>query len=522
MEHATPSTHTKARRPLLLTALAAGLGIVFDFLFFEKLPGISFPLYIILTLAALVTVAHYEKLKLPKTALYLIPLLLFFSFMVFVRAGDFLIFINVVVTLFLLALFVQLTLKPNLRLYEFTDYSIRLMRLPLRVIAKADEVIRAAVPGRAFFAQHQAVPQVVRGILIAIPVLVLFIVLFSSADLVFREYVDNIFNFNISDELFGQTILFLMVAVTFAGVFGLLGRREIADENVGQTPTKQYKFGSIEMSILFGSLNALFLLFISIQLTYLFGGVGNVIGGEFTFAEYARKGFFELIAVAGLTLLLIFVAERLLLRDRQMHDFRFKLLSGMLIVQVFIIMASAFKRLRLYESAYGFTSARLLSYIFLAWLAVVFALLLYKIFADRREHFFAFSVFVSVMAFLVFINCFNIDGTVARNNIARYEAKGKIDLQYLGSLSSDATTEVVTLLDAKNPKVRYTLASALYPRQQALRQDDRPWQSANLTRKAALRELNKHSALLLESRDKINNPNFYYGPEAQVAPGADL
>lgn len=508
MEHATSPTHTKARRPLLLTALAVGLGIVFDILFFDKLPGISFPIYIILTLAALGGVARLEKIALPKTALYLVPLLIFFSSMVFVRAGGFLTFINVVVTLFLLALFVQLTVKPNLRLYGFADYSTRLMRLPLRIIARSDEVIRASVPGRTFFAQHQAVPQVVRGILIAVPVLVLFVILFSSADLVFREYVSDIFSFNISDKLFGQTILFLLVAVTFAGVFGLIGRREIADESAGQTPPKQQKFGSIEMSILFGSLNALFLLFIFIQLTYLFGGVGNVIGGNFTFAEYARKGFFELIAVAGLTLLVLFVAERLLLRDRQMHELRFKLLSGMLIVQVLIIMASAFKRLRLYENAYGFTSARLLSYIFLTWLVVVFALLLYKIFTDRREHFFAFSVFVSIMAFLVFINCFNIDGTVARSNIARYHAKGKIDAAYLGGLSNDATTEVTRLLDAKNPKVRYTVAAKLYTRQQVLKQDSGTWQSANLTRMAVMKELDKHSALLLEAHKKANNSSF--------------
>lgn len=512
MEHMIQSTHKKTKRSLLLVALAAGLGVVFDLLFFEKLPGISFPIYIIFALTALIGVARYEERALPKTALYMVPLLLFFSFMVFVRAGDFLTFINVVVTLFLLALFVQLTLRPDLRMYVFGDYSTRLLRLPFRVLTHTGEVFRSAMPGRAFFAQHQAAPQVMRGILIALPVLFLFVLLFSSADLVFREYVDGLFSFNISEELFGQTVLFLLVTITFAGVFGLLGKREqtgIAE----QTTQKPRKFGSIEMSILFGSLNALFLLFILIQVTYLFGGVNNVIGGDFTYAEYARKGFFELIAVAGLTLLLIFTAERLLLRDRQMHEFRFKLLSGMLIAQVLIIMVSAFKRLRLYESAYGFTSARMLSYIFLAWLAVVFVILLYKIFADRREHFFAFSVFVSVMAFLVFINCFNVDAVVARKNIARYQAIGKVDLAYLGNLSPDATTEVVKLLDAKNVKVRYILAASLYQRQQSLERDSGVWQSTNLTRKAALKELNKHSALLRDSRDRSYNPDFYYDPD---------
>ncbi len=511
--HSTDAKHPAAKRSLLLVALAVGLGLVFDIFFFGKLPGISFPIYTILTIAALMAAARYEQRHVPRTALYMIPLLVFFSSMVFVRAGDLLTFINVVTTLFLLTLFVQLTLRPALRLYVFEDYSTRLLRLPLKVLGRAGELFKSAAPGRTFMAQHQAVPQVVRGILIAVPILLLFIALFSSADLVFRQYVGDVFSFKINGELFWRAVFAVLVAIAFTGLFGVVGRREDTAA-VAQANSRPRKFGLVEMTILFGSLNALFLLFILIQLTYLFGGASNVIGGNFTYAEYARKGFFELIAVAGLTLLLIFVAERLLLIGRQMHEMRFKILSGLLIVQVLIIMISAFKRLHLYESAYGFTSARLFSYIFLTWLAAVFALLLYKIFADRREHVFAFSVFVSVMALLVFVNCFNIDAVVAHKNIARYEATGKLDGYYLSTLSDDATIELSRLLTTKDPDLHDMIATHLRERQQWLWQEDSAWQSTNLTRKAALRSLNEHAELLGPTKNVPLDPG-YRGPGQQ-------
>lgn len=318
-----------AKRALLAVAAALGMGLVFDILFFGKLPGISFPIYTSLTLVALIVAALRQRRDLPRQALYLIPPILFFSSMVYLRASEFLTFLNVVMTLYLLGLFVSLVLRPKLFNYGFSDYLVLMLRLPLRVLAKIGDVLRPLMSQLGIVSQRGEMKHITRGVLITLPVLLLFAALFSSADLVFRGFVDDLFSFQISSDVFWHLFWILSVTAIFLGLFGLLaGKAGDSEQEIGTKPAVG-RFGLVESSILLGSLNVLFLIFIAIQVTYLFGGTANVVGGDFTYAEYARKGFFELVAVAGLSLLLIFVTERLLLRERETHDFKFKLLTGL-------------------------------------------------------------------------------------------------------------------------------------------------------------------------------------------------
>lgn len=501
-----------AKHALIAVAAALGLGLIFDILFFGKLPGISFPIFIALTISVLMVAGLRQRRELPRTALYMIPPILFFSSMVYIRASEFLTFLNVVITLYLLGLFVSLVLRPKLAGYGFKEYLALMVEVPLGAIRKVGNTVQPLLPRRGLMSRYKELKHIVRGVLVTLPVLLLFVALFSSADLVFRGYVDELFNFSISSDLFWQLFWFLAVAVAFIGLFGLLGGRSDHSNQYNVVKPAKIRFGLVETSILFGALNALFLIFIAVQVTYLFGGASNVVGGDFTYAEYARKGFFELIAVAAISMLLIFTTERLLLREREKHDAKFKLLAGLLIAQVLIIMASAFKRLNLYESAYGFTSLRLYSYIFIIWLAVVFFVQLYKIFADRRENEFALAVFISVLALLASLNFMNADGLVARKNIDRFEKTGRLDVKYLETLSDDATTEVTSLLDVEDEKLRASVASSLYNRREALRAAKSDgWQSYNLTRSAALSALDKRSELLDRHKHVITDPS-YRGP----------
>lgn len=506
----TTTMNPALERTLLVTLVCLGMGLFFDLLFFGKLPGISFPLFVVLTLAVSLLWAHLQRRRVPRTALFMIPLLLFFSAMVFVRASEALTFFNTVLTFYLLILFVNLIFAPKLAFYKFKDYVSLVFRVPLQVLGKVREGLAAAVKSNGFVAKHQAFPQVVRGVLIAVPVLILFVVLFSSADLVFRQYVSDLFSFEVNFELVWRLFWIVAVALGFFGLFGLFERREEAAQHQDK-PAKAGRGGLIEVSVLLGSLNVLFLAFIFVQLTYLFGGASNVVGGEFTYAEYARKGFFELLAVAALSFVLIFATERLLKRDGQKHAVQFKVLSGALIIQVLVVMLSALKRLQLYEGAYGYTSLRLYSHIFIIWLAVVFVVLLYKIYADKRESFFAFSLFVAVMVLFASFNFLNADGMAARKNIERYQTTGKLDVRYINGLSDDAVTEMTGLLDSKDAKLKAAMARYLYVRQQTLLAHDGAWQSSNITRKAALRALNTHQAVLEQNRDTIVDPE-YLGP----------
>ncbi len=129
-------------------------------------------------------------------------------------------------------------------------------------------------------------------------------------------------------------------------------------------------------------------------------------------------------------------------------------------------MISAFIRLSLYEDAYGFTTLRLYSHAFIILLAVIFSLLFYKIYQDNRESSFAFRVFISIVLFLAIMNFMNPDAIIARKNIERFEAIGKIDINYLVSLSDDAIPVVIETLGILDQDIRKDLVHMLYQRAQ--------------------------------------------------------
>ncbi|HSX17444.1 MAG TPA: DUF4173 domain-containing protein [Patescibacteria group bacterium] len=520
-EPSSTSTLTVAvlKRALLVVAASLGFGLVFDILFFEKAPGISFPIYILLTFGGILSAARLFKTKIPASAYWVAAPLLLFSSMLFVRAGGLVTFFNFMASLYLLALMLYLIFKPKLYTFSPQQYIAPLYEMPLQLLSRLQATITDLGILRGVATKHKAVPQIVRGVLIALPVLVLFVALFSSADLVFRKYITDVFNVHFNGQFVAHGFWIIAATAVFVGVFGYLQKgpaalSSLASKN-GQAVEKPRRqgFGLTEASILFGSLNVLFLAFILVQLAYLFGGEHNITVQGFTYAEYARKGFFELLAVAVISFLLILGAEKALTIKDQKHSVRFKFLSAALILQVMVVMVSAFKRMALYESAYGFTSLRLYVQIAIVWLAVVFCILLYKIFKDQRDSTFAFLSFTSLILLLAFINIINVDAFVAHKNISRYYATGKLDVGYLSSLSDDGVTTIITLADSKDTNLRQDIAGSLYQKRLSLQTKDRYWQSANLSRKAALKALDSKAAWIEQ--------NKYKGLQDFVAPAED-
>ena len=251
-----------------------------------------------------------------------------------------------------------------------------------------------------------------------------------------------------------------------------------------------------------GSVNVLFFIFILIQLTYLFGGESNISAQGFTYAEYARRGFFELIAAAIISLLLLLITEKFVIKKETDHALGFKILSTALVAQVILIMASAFTRLSLYEEAYGFTTLRLYSHAFIILLAAIFCLLLYKIYKDKRENTFASRVFVSIVLFLAVMNFLNPDAFIARRNIERFATTGKLDAYYLGRLSGDAIPETIKVLDISNEDLRKRFAHELYWRAQDINSPYfSKWQSFNISRLRAKKILDLKISELEQYRD---------------------
>ncbi len=472
-------------RARLIVGVSLVLGVFFDYFFFEKVPGIAFPIYIILVLFGLYTIANYSKKQISKDVIWLLVPLMFFSIMVFVRSSILLTFLNVAASLLLLLLISEVAfLGGRLRNFLVADY-IKIFFLPFRFIRPLLQTLSDLFSLITINKDQRVFSRVVRGVFMTIPVLVVFLLLFSSADLIFQKYLSDLISFNIEEETVARAVLVLIATLIYIGAYSY-SLKEREDQIILKQNNRDYNIGRVESSILLGSVNALFFIFILVQLTYLFGGESNISAQGFTYAEYARRGFFELITVALVSLLLLFVTEKFVVRGESQHTPGFKILGTLIVVQVILIMTSAFTRLSLYEEAYGFTTSRLYSHAFIVLLAVIFCLLLYKIHKDNREDTFGFRVFVSIILFLVAMNFLNPDAFIARKNIERYESTGRLDIYYLSSLSDDAINEKIKILGMRDEDLGKSFARELY----WISKNNDPthsskWQSLNISRMRA-------------------------------------
>lgn len=469
--------------PIIL--VSSILGLLFDLLFDGKAPGISVVIYSSLVLGATLYLANLYKQRVSRSLYMVSPAILFFSVMVFMRASSFLAVFNILLSMYLFTVVFRLVRHPVKKLsdYQVLSYFNLFGQSVTTLLQELYESLQHLVQRRQK-AQKAAYAPVVRGAAISLPILLIFLLLLSAADLVFKRLVSAVFDFNVAPETIFRGLVVALVASIFFAAYVLLFARSSSVEPSAVQNKRTFRLGATEASTVLGSVGVLFLIFVIIQFAYLFGGADQIASNGYTYAEYARKGFFELIAVAAISLLLVWALKRLVFAHSARQAVTFKGLSALLIVEVMVIMLSAHIRLNLYEAAYGFTALRLVSHLFIGWLGVAFILLGIYILREEREQQFAFRIFWSVIAFFAVLNLINPEAFIARQNMNRFNDTGKLDVTYLSSLSADAVPAVAGFLDHPNKKVQRSAADILHQEKQAMSQSPH-WQSFNLSKQRA-------------------------------------
>lgn len=488
----------KTKNLLLLVAVALVLGLAYMVLFFEQHAGVNFPILILLMIAGgLIVADRFQKKTDTPSSMLFIPIV-FFAIMVFMRASPLLSMFNILGSLLLLGIVLRSYVGKSIVEYLPVDY-LKVFLLPFRFIVPLWNTLTDTVSGvfnaSAAYKERTQTRQIVRGVFMSVVALVVFAALFAAADATFARVISNMFSFiyTIDEETLGRIIMFLVGSAFFIGALGYMVRGKKAEAAASSEP-KPRAFGALEATILLSSINVLFLIFIVLQLAHLFGGGTHVVSQGITYAEYARKGFFELILVAIMSYLIISTAEKQIIKHGDAHLKQFKILSTILIVQVLIILVSAFARLALYEATYGFTTIRLYSHALMIWLAAVLILLSRHILTGGTRARLALQAFGCVIVLLVCLNVLNPDAFIAKKNIDRYHETGKIDTRYLANLSVDALPFSITLLSDMNPLTQDAFARDLYFGSGL---NDAPrtshWQSFHLSRMQASKILFLHA-----------------------------
>jgi hypothetical protein len=473
----------------------------FDYFFWDKPVGISFALFVSITLIAGLILAIGEGLKPARNSLWLLVPIAFFTVMSFIRLEPMTSFLNRVVTLMLMAIMAHNFLGGRWLSYNYSDYFVGLIKLTGSAITRQVTVYSALRKNGDdqeidTFSLKKLFP-ILRGFVIAIPILTIFASLFASADPVFSKGLEDfldIFNIENLGEYIFRGVYILCLAYLLVGIY-LHILLQSKDEKLyaEEKPWLTSFLGFTESTVVLGSVNLLFATFVAIQFRYFFGGEENIHLAGYTYSEYARRGFGELLTVAFFSLLLFMGVSVITRRD---SDRKRKLFSGLgiaLVAQVGVILASAYQRLYLYENAFGFTRLRLYSHVFMVWLGLLLASMVVLELLGRQRSF-ALSTLLSAIFFVASLNILNVDALIVRQNINRSRAGEHLDIPYIASLSEDIVPTLVLILatpdnfgqDSENVITAIGASLACHAAiNNEYRSDHLSWQSFHLSRARA-------------------------------------
>ena len=485
-----------SKHPNRLWAAALLLGWLFDFLFWDKPVGINFAIYAGLCVLFGLVLLLSERIVPDRRSLWLLVPLFFFAAVTAIRREPLTSFLGFGLTLFALSVFAITYLGGRWPQYAVLDYLGKYLGLAGSMLERPFSFSQEARKAQAESGQPKRSGRfwpVLRGLLIAVPVVAVFASLLASADAIFGQELQKLIELfrleNLPQYIF-RTIYILVGAWFIAGIFLHAAFKSNDEKLVGvDKPAVQPFLGFTESAIVLGSVGALFLIFVVIQFQYFFGGNANIRIDGFTYSEYARRGFGELVAVAFFTLLLLLGLGSVTRRETEGQRRFFSGVGAGLVAMVLVMLVSAYQRLVLYESAYGFSRLRTYTHVVLFWIALLLvATIVLEILHQERR--FAFAAVLAAIGFAASLSLLNVDGFIVKQNIAR-ELEGnsqiqgdggqaRLDFQYFLNLSDDAIPPLVEAYQSASiPAATHNklgAALACIRHQRGGPQSDRPWQ----------------------------------------------
>ncbi len=345
-----------------------------------------------------------------------------------------------------------------------------------------------------------------RGALVAIPFLLVFGALFSAADPVFEWYVRDIFDFvleRLPSHLL-MTVIFAWIAGGILYGLAVVLLPEALPPRPDPRPGRERS--GMEAVVALVLVDALFLLFLLVQIRTLFGGrelVEATLG--LSYAEYAREGFFQLVTAASIALPGLLVADWFV-PEGSLSRSRLRVLAAALLAMMTAVLVSAALRMRLYVDAYGLTELRLYTSAFMVWLAIVFAWFGATVLRGRRERFMA-GALGSFMAGVFLVSAANPDAIIVRTNATRVanrvtgsaeeRSRPGFDARYAVSLSADAVPALLEVTPRLDPWQRCVVAERLLAVRDPGKTPD--WRTFNLSRRRARNAIDEAAPDLREA-----------------------
>jgi hypothetical protein len=469
--------------------VALELGVLADYLMRANAPGLNITLWCWALLAATLMVTSAADIATDRRRILLLGATAVFAAVPALRMNELLVLLSGVAVLVLLVLSAWTAGNPMVILAERTvgAYLRAAFTAVAHIVVGAMPLLTAEARAHADLRATYRRPlgAAMRGLALSIPVVFVLGALLMQADAAYEALVGKLFQWDagtiVSHLALGGVFTWLAAAYLLASL--RWGRAETTG-HVG------IRLGVIEGGMVLGVVNLLFLSFMLVQLRYLFGGTEHVLAtAGLTYAEYARRGFFELVTVTTLTLPLMVGITAAVQPDTPRERRIQRGLTGALVILLLALVCSALGRMRLYEVEYGWTLPRVHATVFMMWICgciVWFAATVLR--GDQRR--FALGSIGGGLALLAALVAVNPAAMVVRANAARVMTTGEFDVAHAVSLRDDAIPALLGALPTIAPTLdsneRCLLQHAIADAGSMGEGDDRiDWRAWNLGRSRA-------------------------------------
>lgn len=450
-------------------------------LFWGKNIGLSMLLFIGPFLYFLITfLEENNKIKYKKSKILIIPITLLAS-TYFVFNNSFFNTLNLIVIPVLIILMIIEFFENKLNIDKIFIRSMELLIDPLTYVETIFKDLKKCIASSFKLKRNEEKENnLLKGIAVTIPVLIIIILLLSSADEIFESIFVEFFKsisiltgkFELKDISFKVAVIIILFTY-FSSFFKYL----IFEFEGDNEEYKKMKISEITtMKMILVALNVTYILFCIIQIRALFMGKEDVVN----YSQYARKGFFQLMIVSFINLVVILIAKT---------NEKSKFINSMCLVMIgctFIILLSSAYRMFLYESAYGYTRLRLLVYVALLTEAILLVpTIIYVL--DKKIN--LRTVYLSIIICMyVGVNFANIDNIITKSNVDRYFNTGVFDVEYLRKeTGTDAMQQLIRIRDSEakteeESEIKYNVTLYLAEMYQNLESDKMDFRDLNLSK----------------------------------------
>lgn len=341
------------------------------------------------------------------------------------------------------------------------------------------------------------------GIGISIPLLIILIALLVSADAVFENLFNDIIEYivdNFFEFIFKITISIPVALCIFSCLYCTKERKLdniLTDETCCAKSERVKKIPVITSFFVIIPVCIIYIIFFVAQLSYFTSALSGLLPDGYSYSEYARRGFFELCGISVINLILIAVISIFGNGKNKKINSVFSISLSLMSLAMVAISVS---KMLLYIDAYGMTLPRIYTMWFLAFLTIVFILIILKQFINK------IGVFICVcgLASVMLVGCIysNPDGMIAKYNVNAY-LTGKIDeidIDALYELDRSAVKYVLPLTECEDKNVAEEAQNFINEKHREMLYDVNNWDN-NVISNSAEKTLDSDSdnTLLIEA-----------------------